>query len=50
MVRVYRELGIDLCRGYGASFAQDDKETNEDSARRVSGLTSSIAGWLCRME
>lgn len=38
MVNVYHGLGIDLCRGYGASFSEaQDGETTEDG--RVSGRT-----------
>ncbi len=40
-VRVYQGLGIDLCRGYGGSFAEaDDGMTTEHT--RISGRTS----WL----
>jgi uroporphyrinogen decarboxylase len=44
MVKVYHELGIDLCRGYGASFAESDDghtSTNADGTirQRVSGRT-----------
>jgi len=27
MVKVYHKLGIDLCRGYGASFSEDEERT-----------------------
>ena len=38
MVKVYHELGIDLCRGYGASYSEDqDGETFERS--KISGRT-----------
>ncbi len=47
VVRVYHGLGIDLCRGYGRSFGEEDEgETTEgeEADRRVSGLTS----WVTR--
>jgi hypothetical protein len=47
IVRVYHGLGIDLCRGYGRSFGEEDEgeETEgEETDRRVSGLTS----WVTR--
>lgn len=48
MVRVYHTLGIDLCRGYGASYAESDEGTvtHPDSAveHRVSGRTN----WVTR--
>ncbi|OGG55501.1 MAG: hypothetical protein A3F84_18820 [Candidatus Handelsmanbacteria bacterium RIFCSPLOWO2_12_FULL_64_10] len=47
IVRVYHGLGIDLCRGYGRSFGEEDEgETaeGEEADRKVSGLTS----WVTR--
>lgn len=45
MVRVYHGLGIDLCRGYGASFDDPDEGMeNDDHTTRVSGKTS----WITR--
>jgi len=51
MVQVYHELGIDLCRGYGASYAESDNgnETTESEgtvSHRVSGQTC----WKVRNE
>lgn len=44
MVEVYHTLGIDLCRGYGASYAEtDDGQTHEADGvvhRKVSGRTN----------
>jgi uroporphyrinogen decarboxylase len=45
MVKVYHELGIDLCRGYGVSYKKEDNGqlwTNEqgDVARKISGETN----------
>ncbi len=45
MVKVYHELGIDLCRGYGASYEKEDEgqvSTSEqgDITQRVSGETN----------
>lgn len=44
MVKVYHTLGIDLCRGYGASFAEeDDGRTRENDGvvqSKVSGRTN----------
>lgn len=43
MVRVYHALGIDLCRGYGASYAEsDDGATYSDSSttRAISGRSN----------
>ncbi len=44
MVKVYHTLGIDLCRGYGASYAEsDDGQTHEADGivhRKVSGRTN----------
>jgi hypothetical protein len=44
MVMVYHTLGIDLCRGYGASYAEaDDGQTHESDGvvhRKVSGRTN----------
>lgn len=45
MVKVYHGLGIDLCRGYGASFSEKDEEKVYTDAKgavtaKVSGLTS----------
>ena len=40
MVRVYHGLGIDLCRGYGAAFdEEDERTTGEDGDWQVSGHT-----------
>lgn len=47
MVRVYHALGIDLCRGYGSSFTEQDDGRVESSAsveRKISGRTS----WVTR--
>jgi len=43
MAAVYRELGIDLCRGYGASYGAGDEGTLSGdgvTAHRVSGMTN----------
>lgn len=41
MVRVYHGLGIDLCRGYGASFDEsDDGQENEAHTSKISGRTA----------
>jgi len=41
MVRVYHSLGIDLCRGYGSSFGDEDEgRTNDEHTTKVSGKTS----------
>ncbi|MGQ9456203.1 MAG: uroporphyrinogen decarboxylase family protein [Armatimonadota bacterium] len=47
MVKVYHTLGIDLCRGYGASYAESDDGTelhaeNGTTTRKISGRTN----WL----
>jgi hypothetical protein len=40
MRRVYHELGIDFCRGYGSSFAAEDEGKSGDHEEwRISGLT-----------
>ena len=40
MVRVYHGLGIDLCRGYGASFEEtDDGKSSDDGDWKISGQT-----------
>ena len=39
MVRVYHHLGIDLCRGYGSSFAEE-QEGVESGSNKISGRTS----------
>lgn len=42
MVRVYHGLGIDLCRGYGASFTEEQEGTVRENGKVkwvVSGLT-----------
>lgn len=47
VVRVYHGLGIDLCRGYGRSFGEEDEgevTEGEEVGRKVSGLTS----WVTR--
>jgi len=40
-VKVYHGLGIDLCRGYGGSFSEDDDGTTTEHTK-ISGRTS----WL----
>lgn len=42
MVTVYHTLGIDLCRGYGASYAESDnqEDTAEGAAHRVTGQSA----------
>lgn len=38
MVRVYAELGIDLCRGWGSAFREtDDQQQDESAAARITG-------------
>jgi uroporphyrinogen decarboxylase len=46
MVGVYHALGIDLCRGYGAAYAESDDRPASDAedASRVSGRTN----WVTR--
>lgn len=40
MRRIYHDLGIDFCRGYGSSFAREDEgRTGEHEEWKVSGLT-----------
>ena len=39
MVRVYHNLGIDLCRGYGSSFAEE-QEGVESGASKILGRTA----------
>jgi len=44
MVKIYHELGIDLCRGYGASFSETDEGNTSSGSddtvtHRVSGRT-----------
>ncbi len=40
MARVYHELGIDLCRGWGASYdISHDGWTQEDGSHKISGQT-----------
>jgi len=43
MVRAYHELGIDLCRGYGGSFAEE-REGEASTSHKISGRTS----WVTR--
>lgn len=43
MVQVYHRLGIDLCRGYGASYAESDnqpREAAQNASRRITGQSS----------
>lgn len=41
MVRVYHTLGIDLCRGWGASYSEaDNQEENAEATRRVAGRSN----------
>ncbi|RKY03359.1 hypothetical protein DRP77_06255 [Candidatus Poribacteria bacterium] len=47
MVRVYHGLGIDLCRGYGRSFSEEDEGKvveSRDVSWRISGRTA----WVTR--
>lgn len=48
MVRVYHTLGIDVCRGYGASYAESDDgsvtRSDEHAETRVSGRSN----WMTR--
>ena len=49
MVRAYHNLGIDLYRGYGSSFAQEQEGEQSDSGAvksKISGRTS----WKVRYE
>ncbi len=50
MVRVYHTLGIDLCRGYGASYSKQDDGTeccteNGVLQRRISGQTNWVVDY-----
>ncbi|HIE51253.1 MAG TPA: hypothetical protein EYP85_05800 [Armatimonadetes bacterium] len=47
MVRVYHQLGIDLCRGYGGSFAEEQEgEVHRDG--KVEHLISGRTRWMTK--
>jgi hypothetical protein len=49
MVRVYHNLGIDLCRGYGSAFT-DEQEDEESSSEMVMHKISGRTSWKVRYE
>lgn len=48
MATVYRELGIDLCRGYGASYAPADNGATEGAPDGVQRRISGQSNWVTR--
>lgn len=46
MVRVYHGLGIDVCRGYGSSFASDEEETVTEG--EVETIVSGLTRWAVK--
>ena len=48
MATVYRELGIDLCRGYGASYAPADDGSTEGSTEAVERRVSGQSNWVTK--
>ncbi len=48
MARVYGALGIDLCRGYGASYALSDEGSTEGSSEAVERKVSGQSNWVTK--
>ncbi len=46
MVKVYHELGIDMCRGYGASYAESDDGTTTECEGIVQRKITGRSNWL----